>query len=265
MLIIGERINSTRLKTREAIGSRDALFIAKEAHGQFKAGARILDVNCAMALENEPDDIDWVIGIIRREVPSAGICVDSPNHLAIARALKAYDGKGEIFINSITADEDRMAKIVPLALEYGANLIALVMDESGMPNTRQERRSVAERILKAVKKYNFDEKKLYFDPLIRPLATEPEQADEFLGSIALIRSLGAVKTVCGLSNISFGLPKRSLINASFLNLALASGLDAAIMDPLDRAVIRSLWATEAVSGRDKYCKNYIAAFREGRL
>ena len=265
MLLIGERINSTRPKTQAAISARNADFIKKEAMSQFKAGARILDVNCAMDLDNELEDIGWVISVIQSEIPSAGICVDSPNHLAIEKALKAYKGKGEIFINSITADESRIAKVLPLALEYNANLIALTMNESGMPNTKLERKSIAEQILKSVKKAGFDEKKLYFDPLIRPMATEPEQATEFLGSIGLIKSLGPVKTICGLSNISFGLPRRSAINSSFLILALANGLDAAILDPLDKAVFQSLSATEALLCRDRYCKNYLTAFREGRI
>ena len=265
MLIIGERINSTRANIQKAIRLRNAAALAKEAKGQFARGARILDINCAMGLDNEPDDLDWAISVVQSELPLAGVCVDSPSCLAITRALSVYKGGGDVFINSITAEAARIEEILPLALKYNAKLIALTMDENGMPASRLERRDIAARILDAVKKKGFDPSRLYFDPLVRPISTEPQQAAEFLGSIPLIKELGGVKTICGLSNISFGLPKRSLVNSAFLTLAASCGLDAAILDPLDKDVSSSIFATEAVLGRDAYCKDYLAAFRKGLL
>jgi 5-methyltetrahydrofolate--homocysteine methyltransferase len=265
MLIIGERINSTRARVRKAIRARSPSYIIKEAKSQFDAGARILDINCAMGLDDEVQDIDWVTSVIQSELPEAGICIDSPNYLAIERALAVYKGKGEIFINSITLDEARISRILPLALRHKAKLIALTMDAKGMPETGLERRDIANKLLKTVKSQGFDERRLYFDPLIRPLATEPAQAEEFLDSIPLIKELGAVNTICGLSNISFGLPRRSVINSVFLSMARARGLDAAILDPLDAQVVSAVLAGDALSGDDKYCKSYLRAFREGRL
>ncbi len=265
MLVIGERINSTRPQIQKAIRARNASLIVREAQNQFAAGAGILDINCAMGLDDEVQDIDWVVSVVQSELPSAGICIDSPNYLAIERALHVYKGKGEVFINSITADESRISRILPLAVRYNTKLIALVMDERGMPSTKIERRDIADRIAKSVKAAGFDETRLYFDPLVRPLSTEPEQVEEFLGSIALIKELGPVKTICGTSNISFGLPRRSAINAIFLAFARARGLDAALIDPLDKNVISALFASEALLGSDKNCKDYLRAFREGRL
>jgi 5-methyltetrahydrofolate--homocysteine methyltransferase len=265
MFIIGERINSTRPKIQAAILSRDADSIVNEAKSQFDAGAAILDVNCAMGLDKEADDMEWVIGVIQNALPAAGICIDSPNHFAIEKALEAYKGKGEVFINSITAEPERIGRILPLAVKYKANLIALVMDSGGMPKTRWERKAIAEKILDSVRRAAFEPARLYFDPLVRPISTEPEQAKEFLAAIGLIKELGGVKTICGLSNISFGLPKRSLVNSIFLSIAMSRGLDAAILDPLDKNIASTFLTTQTILGRDEHCKNYLTAFRQGRL
>jgi len=265
MLIIGERINSSRPDIQKAIRARDAVSLAQEMRSQFEAGAKVLDINCAMGLDDELDDIDWVTDVLQREIPDAGLCIDSPNCLAIERALTTFKGRGEVFINSVTAEKSKISTILPLAVKHRANLIALVMGEDGMPSTKAQRVEIAAAILAAARHAGLDETRLYFDPLIRPLATEPEQASEVLASIGLIKSLGPVRTICGVSNISYGLPRRSLINSSFLGLALAAGLDAAILDPTDRRIVSAMLASEALLGRDTYCRNYLAAFRKGLI
>jgi 5-methyltetrahydrofolate--homocysteine methyltransferase len=264
MLIIGERINSTRAHIQEAMKSRNAAFIVKEARKQIEAGAGFIDVNCAMSLGDEVQDIDWVISVIQSEIGDVGICIDSPNYLAIQRALEAYRAKGKLFINSITGEQARIDLIVPLAVKYNTGLIALTMGDSGMPNSAEERVNIAKDILAKVESKGFKAENLYFDPLIRPISTEPEQAKEFLRSIPMIKSLGA-KTVCGLSNISYGLPDRKIINSTFVAMAIQSGLDAAILDPTEKQVISSIAAAQALMCKDEYCAEYIKAFREGRL
>lgn len=265
MIIIGERINSTRKSISEAIRSRNAAFILKEADIQRLAGAEFIDVNCAVTSGDEVQDIDWVVSVIQSEIPDASICIDSPNYLAIDRALKVYKGKGGILINSITADDDRIGAILPLAMEYGAYVVALTMTERGMPDTAQERFEIAAVIMEKVRQRGFKPERLYFDPLIRPVSTEPGQAAEFLKSIPLIKSLGSARTICGLSNISYGLPRRSIINSSFLSMAVQAGLDAAILDPTDANIISTVRASRALLGQDEYCGEYIKAFREGKL
>jgi 5-methyltetrahydrofolate--homocysteine methyltransferase len=168
-------------------------------------------------------------------------------------------------INSITGEEGRIGRILPLALKHKAKLVALTMGESGMPNTAEERRDIARHILERLKKDGFDAANLYFDPLIRPVSTEPGQAGEFLRSIPLIKSLGPVKVICGLSNVSYGLPNRKTINSVFLSMAIHAGLDAAILDPTDKTMIASLRSSEALLGMDEYCAGYIKSFREGKL
>ncbi|MDD3905417.1 MAG: dihydropteroate synthase [Candidatus Omnitrophica bacterium] len=264
LMIIGERINSTKEKIKEAIKARDAAFIASEARAQVDAGADYVDVNCAVTAGNELQDMDWVISVVQSEVQDAGICIDSPNYLAIETALKAHRSNGPVMINSISGDEARIKSILPLAIKYDARLIALTMDAKGMPHTVRERYEAAAKIYERVKREGFNIDNLYFDPLIRPIATEPDQAVEFLSSIPLIKELGA-KTICGLSNVSYGLPNRRLVNATFLSMAIYAGLDAAILDPLDKHVISGIRASQALACKDEYCAEYIRAFREGKL
>jgi len=265
MLIVGERINSTRQKVKEAIGARNASMVAEMARSQAASGAEYIDVNCAVTSGSELQDMDWVLSVIQSEVSDANICIDSPNYLAIEAALKAYRSKGGLMINSISGDEARIGSILPLAIKHNAKLIALTMDEKGMPNTAGGRFEAARRIYERVKSAGFDVSNLYFDPLIRPIATEPDQALEFLRSIPLIKDLGGAKTVCGLSNVSYGLPNRRLINAVFLVMAMQAGLDAAILDPLDKHIISALCSSGALLNKDEYCAGYIRAFREGKL
>ncbi|MBN2452885.1 MAG: dihydropteroate synthase [Candidatus Omnitrophica bacterium] len=264
MLVIGERINSTRTKIREAIKARDTGHIIREAGGQIAAGASYIDVNCAVTTGDELQDMDWVLSVIQSNIPGANICIDSPNHRALEKGLRLCKSKERPFINSITAERARMKNILPLALEYDTKLVALTMDESGMPATASERLAIASRICDSVKKAGFDIGNLYIDALIRPISTEPEQAVEYLRSIKMIKDLGA-RTICGLSNVSFGLPDRGLINSIFLAMAVSEGLDAAIIDPTEKHVASSLSAADALLGSDEYCAKYIKAFREGRL
>ncbi len=264
MLIIGERINSTRAHVQEAIKARNSSLIVKEARKQIDAGALFIDVNCAMSLGDEVRDIDWVISVIQSEIEDVSICIDSPNYLAIQRALEVYRAKGKLLINSITGERSRIELIVPLAVKYKTGLIALTMGDGGMPNSAEERFAVAKDILAKVENKGLGAENLYFDPLIRPISTEPEQVKEFLRSILMIKSLG-VKTICGLSNVSFGLPDRKVINSTFAAMAIYSGLDAAILDPTDKNIISSIRASRALTDDDEYCAEYIKAFREGRM
>lgn len=264
MLIIGERINSTRKTIHEIIKDRNAGLIVKEAVSQIKAGASYIDINCAVTSGDEVQDVDWVMSVIQSEIKDVNICVDSPNYLAIERALSAYKANGRVMINSITGEEARLNKILPLAVKYKAKLIALAMDDNGMPSTADERAAVVKKILVRVKSEKFNPDDLYVDPLVRPIATEPHQAKEFLKAIPMIKGLG-LKTICGLSNVSFGLPNRKVINGSFLSMAVQAGLDAAILDPMDKLIVSNLKASRALSGLDEYCAEYIQAFREGKL
>lgn len=265
MLIVGERINSTRTSIKNAIISHNASVILREAETQISAGAQFIDINCASGTGNEAQDMDWMISVIQSQSKNVNICIDSPSYLAIDRALAVYKGRGSVMINSITGEESRIRNILPLAMKYKAKVIALTMDEKGMPSTAEERFEAAKNILERLKQEGLSAEDIYFDPLIRPVSTEPTQAREFLKSLPLIKSLGNVRTICGLSNVSFGLPNRSLMNSVFLSMAIEAGLDAALLDPLDKNIASALAASKVLLCEDEYCAGYIKAFREGIL
>jgi len=169
-------------------------------------------------------------------------------------------------VNSITAEKERAEAILPLVKKYGAHLVALTMDEKGMPETGGERIEIARALLDLIKSYGVPPEEVYFDPLIRPIGTDTKQGIAVLKAIEGIMAIeGGVHTICGLSNISFGLPKRKLLNETFLPLSMSAGLDAVILDPLNKRLMATLQATEALLNRDEFCMQYITASREGRL
>ncbi|MCK4462912.1 MAG: dihydropteroate synthase, partial [Candidatus Omnitrophica bacterium] len=172
--------------------------------------------------------------------------------------------KGRAMINSITAEKSRYEKILPLCKDYDCLLTALTLDEKGMPETAQDRFELATIIMEICERYGVPKDRIYFDPLVRPISAEQKQAKEFLGAIKLIKELG-LKTIAGLSNISFGLPKRQLLNKTFLPMAHSNGLDACIVDPLDISLMRTIMTSSTILGEDEYCKGYLKAYRQGKL
>lgn len=268
MLVIGERINATRKFIREALEKRDIGFIQKEVVIQVESGANLIDVNCGSNPDAEMKNIEWLIKTVQ-EVTDVPLVTDSSNPGVIEIGLKAYVNKsntGRAMVNSITAEKEKIERILPLVKKYNTDIIALTIEGKGMPENAQERFDIAQQIFNiATKDYGISAGNIYFDLLVRPVSTEPGQVKEFLKAIILVKqSLGA-KTVCGLSNISFGLPSRSLLNSTFLAMCISAGLDAAIIDPTDKNLMAVLRAGESLIGKDEYCMNYIASHREGKL
>ena len=262
MLIIGERINASRKAIEEAVEKKDAKVIQDEAKVQIEAGAQMLEGNCGTRINTEPEDMAWLVKTVQATVDRP-LSIDSPNPKAIEAGLSVH--KGRALVNSVTAEGERAGGILPLVKKYNSQLVTLLMDERGMPKTSEERLAIAKKIMVLATNYGIREEDLYLDPLVRPVSTEPKQVWEVLKTLRSIRSWGRVKSLVGLSNISFGLPERSLINLTFLALALEAGLDAAIIDPTDPQMIATLKASNALLGKDEYCLEYIAAHREGKL
>lgn len=261
MLIIGERINTSRPAIKKAVESKDESFILDEALRQIEAGASMVDVNCGTSMDKELEDMMWLVKTIQKS-QDIRLCLDSPNLEVLKEAIGIH--KGPAMINSITAEKSRYEKILPICKKYNSSVIALTMDEKGMPQTAQERFEIATIIMEICQQYGISKDKIYFDPLTRPASSEQKQAQEFLDAIKLIKELG-LKTIAGLSNISYGLPKRRLLNKTFLSMACASGLDACIIDPLDQSLMSAISASQAILGQDEYCRDYIKAYREGKL
>jgi len=261
--IVGERLNSTRRSVAVAIAERDAEFVKSEAVRQTEAGADFLDLNAAARVSQEIGDIKWLIEVVQAAVETP-LCIDSPSPKAIVAALEI--ARGEVMVNSITAERERAGQILPLVRDHGARVVGLTMGEQGMSNTAEQRRDLALTIVDLAARYDVPAERVYIDPLVRPVSTEGAQGRQFLDGVRAIRAaLPEVHIICGLSNVSFGLPGRHLLNRTFLAMAMAAGLDAAIVDPLDAGLTATIHASCALLGMDEYCVEYLAAHRGGLL
>jgi cobalamin-dependent methionine synthase I len=266
MEIIGEKINTSRRSVAKAVQERDAAFIQNLARVQAEAGATYLDVNSGLALhpEDEAADFAWLVPLIQ-EVVDLPLCIDSARVQPIETALHLH--RGQAMINSVSGDPSQMEAILPLAQQYRCKVIALTSSKKkGIPTTSAERLEIARDIAQEVARYGIPLEDIYFDALVLTLSTDQKNGLIFLETLRQIKEvLPGARTVSGLSNISFGLPKRKLINKAFLVLALASGMDAAILDPTDKEMLAILQATETLLGQDPYCMQYLQAFRGGRF
>jgi len=264
MIIIGEKINSTLKAIRPAMENYDSQAIIDLAKRQYEAGASYIDVNAGMFHDSEPEKLVWLIDTIQEAI-DAPFAIDSPNHVAIEAALKA-NKNGKPIINSITDETERFNAIMPLAVQYKTRIIALCMDDEGMPETSDERVKIAERLIEKLTKEGLPLDDIFIDPLIRPIGTGSQNGIVALETIRKVRSeFPGVHITCGLSNISFGIPARKLMNQAFLIAAMTAGMDSAILDPLDKKLMSFIYATEALLGLDDFCMNYLTKFREGEL
>jgi len=269
MLIIGERINTSRKVKGEAVVeaavvNRDAEYIRKMAQSQFEAGATYIDINAGTLTSGEPEALEWLTQVVQEAV-DAPISFDSPNPLALERALNAYDkAKGQPLINSITAEKERYSKILPFVLEHRAKVVALAIDDSGIQQDPQKRTAVAKALVASLTSAGVPADDIYLDPLTFSIGTGPDVVVAMLDIIeGLTRECSGVHIIAGISNVSHGLPVRKILNQAMTVLAMGRGLDAAIIDPNDRYLMALIAATEALLGRDEYCMNYIKMSRAG--
>ncbi len=263
MLIVGERINTSRKKIDDAVERRDAAFIQADVRAQVDAGAQIIDVNAGSRVGSELDDLNWLIDVIQEEV-TARLSLDSSDPQCLLQTIGRVNDTP--MVNSTTAEKGRFEKMAPVIQERECDVVALCMDDRGMPKSVDQVLENAERLIKDLEALGVKRERIYLDPLIQAISTDTEACVMALGIIDRILSeFDGVNTICGLSNISFGLPKRHLINRTFLTLAMRAGLSAALVDPLDKRLMSTLKTTALLLGKDEYCLNYISAFREGRL
>lgn len=263
MLIIAERINSSRKRIAEAIASLDAGFIQEEASAQALAGADYIDVNAGTFVGDERERLTWIVRVVQ-EVTDKPLCIDSPDPDVIAAMLPLV--KKTPMINSITLEPSRLERIVPLVVEHKAKIIALCQAEQATTETTEQKVALAGRILEKLTGAGVPLGDIYIDPLVYPLSTNPQSARATLDAIGEItKTFPGAHTVCGLTNVSYGLPARKLINRAFLAAAVTMGLDSAIIDPTDTQLYAMLKAVTLVAGKDDFCMDYIGAFRQGRL
>lgn len=264
MIIIGEKINSTLKSIRPAMENYDVAAIQDLAKRQADAGAAYIDVNAGMFHADEPERLEWLVNTIQ-EVLSTPFAIDSPSPKAIERALKANKNSKPI-VNSITDEAERFNAIMPLVAQYKTGVVALCMDDSGMPETVKDRVTIAERLVGKLTKEGIALGDIYIDPMVRPVGTGSHYGVVAIETIRKVKEeFPGVHIACGLSNISFGIPARKLMNQAYLVAAMAAGMDGAILDPLDKKLMSFLYAGEALLGIDDFCMNYLTKFREGEL
>lgn len=259
MLIIGEKLNSSIPSALDAMNAGEEA-VAAIIDLQNAAGADYIDINTALMGERELEIMKMSARLVI-ERTSLGIMLDSPSAGVLAGAAEVCGGR-KLILNSVTSDE-RIDEVAPLAAETGCGVVVLPIDSSdGIPPTADGRLALAERAIEKLTGAGVSEENIYIDAICETLATGDGNARCALDTIRLIKEKTGAKTVCGLSNVSFGLPKRAFINASFMSMAAFCGLDAAIADPCSKELRKAMRAAEAVAGRDEYCMEYIGFIRD---
>ena len=259
MIIVGERLNSSRRVVLEALRQRDAEYLCGQALAQEKAGASFIDLNAAAMMDKEIETLCWAIPLIERAVKTP-LALDTPNPDAMEAALKIHQGRA--LLNSLSGERVAIDVLLPLIKRYRPCVIALCLDKDGPPENAEVAVSRARRMTDVLLDAGLDTDDIFIDPLVRPVGVDHKSGTLFLDSVERIkRVLPGIKTIAGISNVSFGLPQRRLLNRAFLALAMAKGLDAAICDPLDGDVQAVLAASQALLGQDPSLRKYLAYIR----
>ena len=256
--IIGERINPTGRKAfAEQLRGGDLSTVTVDATAQVQAGADMLDVNAGIPLVDEPDLLKAMLRTVQDAV-DAPICIDSSVISALEAGLSVYEGRA--LVNSVNAEDERLEEILPLVARYGAAVIGLANDETGIPETPQKRLECARVIVGAAGDYGIAAEDVIIDPLAMTVGADTEAVSTTLATISLIRDELGVNMCLGASNVSFGLPQRHVLNASFLPMAMAAGLTSAIMSTAE-VCVQAVRAADLLLGHDPWGTSWIAAHR----
>ena len=262
MLIVGERINCTRKRIGEAVERGDAHFIQATAIRQVEAGADVLDVNGGI-VGHEEEYLPWLVKVVQQAV-DVPLCLDSADPAALKGAIPLCNHRP--MINSVTDEPERLEAVLPLVSEHQTKIVALCLAGGPPPAAAAARVEIASSLIERLTGAGVAQEDIYIDPCIIPIGTDTAEGAAVLETLAEMRATHPqVHTIGGMSNVSFGLPLRKLLNEVFLMLAMASGLDSAILDPCNRKLMASIAAAEALLGRDEYCAGYLKAFRAGKL
>ncbi len=254
-LLIGERINPTGKKRfKQALRDGDIEYVLQEGLVQQEKGVHILDVNVGLP---EIDEKEMLTACVCRlqEIIDLPLQIDTSSKVAMESALRRYNGKA--LINSVNGKAESLQEVLPLAKKYGGVVVALTLDENGIPATAEERLQIAKNILKEAEKYGLEKKDFIFDPLAMAVSADINAAKETLKAVGLIKNELGCHVSLGVSNVSFGLPQRDVINATFFALALGQGLSAAIMNPYSIEMMKTYYAYCALNGLDENCARYV--------
>ncbi|MCL2044454.1 MAG: methyltetrahydrofolate cobalamin methyltransferase [Treponema sp.] len=261
MIIIGEKLNGSIPSMAKAIAEKNEDYIRNMAQKQSEAGADFLDVCASVPEEQELEVLKWMIDLVQ-SVTDTPICIDSPSAKICAEAVQFCKNPG--LINSVSGEGDKIATIFPVIANSKWECIALLSDDKGIPQTTERRIEIFHDIMQNAGEYKIAPNRLHIDPLIEMLCTSEDGIIRVINTIKKVKELyPEIHVTGGASNISFNLPARKYINRAFMILAINSGMDSAILDPLNKDMMGLLYATEALMGSDEYCINYINAFRDG--
>jgi 5-methyltetrahydrofolate corrinoid/iron sulfur protein methyltransferase len=263
MIVVGELINASRKAIAAAIREHDGAAIQQVARDEVKHGAHFIDVNAGVFEDREAECLEWLIGQVR-EATETPCSVDSPSVQAAERALAAH--RGSALINSISLESSRLDDFTALLAGSEHHVVALCMGDDGIPTTVDQRLTNAERLVNHLVGKGIPEERIYLDPLLQAVSTSETAGQEFLQAVTTIKQrFPKVHCICGMSNVSFGLPRRKVLNQTFAVMAVAHGLDAAILNPLDEKLMTNILVAETLAGRDQWCERYLNAHRENRL
>lgn len=259
-VIIGECINPTgRKKLQEELKEGKFDIIRRDTVAQVAAGATILDVNAGVAGMDEPVLLVQLIKVVR-ELTDVPFCIDTANTKALEAALKVY--KGKPLVNSVNGEESKLSAILPMIKDYGAAVVGLTMDDEGIPRTADKRLSIAGKIIERATKMGIPLEDIVIDTLALAMGSEDKAGRWALDTIeAIVKEFG-VNITMGASNISFGLPDRPSVNASFMAMAIRSGLTCPITNPLNEQILTAIKAADLCMGRDEYASNWIKDYRK---
>jgi 5-methyltetrahydrofolate--homocysteine methyltransferase len=259
-VIIGERINPTGRKILAAeMAAGDFSRVAADALAQVEAGAHMLDVNAGIPLADEPAILARAIQLVQ-SITDVPLSIDSSIVAALAAGLAVY--KGKPLVNSVTGEEERLEAVLPLIKKYGAAVIAISNDETGISEDPDVRFEVAQRIVHRAQDHGIPVSDVIVDPLVMPIGAINKAGVQVMRLVRRLQQELKVNTSCGASNISFGLPGRDGINSAFLTMAIASGLTSAITNPLHGDIVRACMGADVMMGHDPDCAQWIRRFRE---
>ena len=260
--LIGERINPTgrqRLGAEMVAGNFDR--VAADAIAQVEAGAHLLDVNAGVPLEDEPGMLAAAVQVVQ-QVVDVPLSIDSSIVAALEAGLAAYQGKA--LVNSVTGEEGRLESVLPLVKKYNAAVIGIANDEGGISENPDVRFAIAQKIVERAEDHGIPRRDVVIDPLVMPVGAVPLAGVTVLQLVRRIQTELRVNTICGASNVSFGLPRRTKLNAVFLTMLISSGMSCAIANPLKPDIRHAVLAAEVLMGRDEFCKTWIADYNRSK-
>jgi len=263
LIIIGEKINGTIPSVKRAIEEKDEAFIRSLAVRQADAGADYIDVCAGTSPEKELETLKWLMEIVEDAV-DIPLCIDSPNASVIEQVFGFAKRPG--IINSVSEEGNKCDVIYPLIQGTEWQVIALTCDNKGIPSDVETRVNITKSLVDKAARHNIVPDRIHIDPLVMALSTDNQSLLKFVETLQAVKGLyPTIKVTSGLSNISFGMPLRKVINQNFFTVAIYTGMDSAIMDPLNRDMMATLLATEALLGRDRHCRKFTNAYRKNKI